>query len=134
MILNWKIIFIGFIVTLMLYTAGASLGHISILKGLIYTLAPIIGGFIVVYINDIDYIANIINGAISSGLAGFAAAFIISGLIEPTSVSGGYLGLLIVIIVIQAVMAFVIGAVLGLVGGIVGIIIKGQDFGNKGLS
>ena len=133
MILNWKTIFIGFIVTLVLYTAGASLGHISILKGILYTLAPIIGGLLVVYMNNMDYRDNIINGAISSGLAGFAATFIIAGLIEPIPVPGGYLEMLIIILVIRAIMSFAIGAVLGLIGGIVGILVKGQGFKNKGL-
>ena len=35
MILNWKTIFIGFIVTLVLYTVGASLSPIGILKGIL---------------------------------------------------------------------------------------------------
>ena len=134
MILNWKTIFIGFIVTLILYTVGASLSYISILKGILYTLAPIIGGLLVVYMNNMDYRDNIINGAISSGLAGFAATFIIAGLIGPIPVPGVYLEMLIIIVVIRAIMAFAIGAVLGLIGGIVGILVKGQGFKNKDLN
>ena len=134
MILNWKTIFIGFIVTLVLYTAGASLSPISVLKGILYTLAPIIGGLLVVYMNNMDYRDNTINGAISSGLAGFAATFIIAGLIEPIPVHGVYLEMLIIIVVIRAIMAFAIGAVLGLIGGIVGILVKGQGFKNKDLN
>lgn len=134
MILNWKTFFIGFIVTLILYTAGASLGHISILKGILYLLAPIIGGFLVVYINNVNYRDNIINGVISTGLAGFTATFIITGLIEPIFVFGGYLEMLIIIVVIHAIMAFVIGAALGLIGGIVGILVKGQGFKNEDLN
>ena len=134
MILNWKTIFIGFIVTLVLYTVGASLSPIGILKGILYTLAPIIGGLLVVYMNNMDYRDNTINGAISSGLAGFAATFIIAGLIEPIPVPGVYLEMLIIIVVIRAIMAFAIGAVLGLIGGIVGILVKGQGFKNKDLN
>ncbi len=134
MILNWKTIFIGFIVTLVLYTVGASFSPISILKGILYTLAPIIGGLLVVYMNNMDYRDNTINGAISSGLAGFAATFIIAGLIEPIPVPGVYLEMLIIIVVIRAIMAFAIGAVLGLIGGIVGILVKGQGFKNKDLN
>ena len=134
MILNWKTIFIGFIVTLILYTVGASLSYISILKGILYTLAPIIGGLLVVYMNNMDYRDNIINGAISSGLAGFAATFIIAGLIGPIPVPGVYLEMLIIIVVIRAIMAYAIGAVLGLIGGIVGILVKGQGFKNKDLN
>ena len=134
MILNWKTIFIGFIVTLVLYTVGASLSPISVLKGILYTLAPIIGGLLVVYMNNMDYRDNTINGVISSGLAGFAATFIIAGLIEPIPVPGVYLEMLIIIVVIRAIMAFAIGAVLGLIGGIVGILVKGQGFKNKDLN
>lgn len=132
MILNWKTVLMGFIITLALYTAGASLEHINILKGVIYILAPIIGGLLVVYINkNIDYVDNIINGALSSGLAGFTATFMINVLIEPVSIAGGYLEMLISIVVTHAVMAFVIGAVMGLIGGMIGILAKEKVSENK---
>ena len=132
MILNWKTVLIGFIITLALYTAGASLEHIIILKGAIYILAPIIGGLLVVYINkNGDYVNNIINGALSSGLAGFTATFMITVLIEPVSIPGVYLEMLISIVVTHAVMAFVIGAVMGLIGGMIGILAKEKVSENK---
>ena len=133
MILNWKNIVIGFLITLVLYVAGASLGHISILKGIIYIAAPLIGGFAVAYINNAVYIDGLINGGLASGMAGFAATLIIYGL-EPVTTFGSYFGLLIAIIITQAVMAFVIGAVLGLLGGILGIIVKGQGFKEENLA
>ena len=124
--LNWKTIITGFIVTLTLYVVGASIGHISILKGTIYVLAPIIGGFTVAYINSSNYVDNIINAGFASGIAGFISLFIISGLIEP--VFGDYLELVLVVTITNAIMAFVIGAILGLIGGTIGILIKGQGF------
>ncbi|HEX3012871.1 MAG TPA: DUF5518 domain-containing protein [Methanobacterium sp.] len=134
MILNWKIIVTGFIVALILYIAGASLGHIGVLKGIIYILAPIIGGFTVAYINNASYVDNILNAGLASGMAGFTATFVISWLIDPLPVFGSYLEVVVVITVINAIMVFVIGAVLGLIGGIVGILIKGQDFEKEKLT
>jgi hypothetical protein len=64
----------------------------------------------------ICYEDNIINRNISSGLAGFAAVFIILTIIELVPVFRSYLELLIVIMVIHAIRAFVIGAVLELIG------------------
>ena len=55
----------------------------------------------------------------------------ITVLIEPVSIPGGYLEMLIIIVVTHAVMAFVIGAVLGLIGGIIGILAKEKVFENK---
>ncbi len=133
MILNWKFIVMGFIVAVVLYVAGASLVQVSILKGILYVLAPIIGGFTVTYLNNEDYVTNIINGSFASGMAGFTAVFIILWLIEPVPVFEGNLGLIIVIAVIRAVMAFVIGAVLGLIGGMMGILIKAHDFKKENL-
>lgn len=126
--LNWKAIITGFTVTLILYVIGASIGYISIFKGIVYILAPIIGGFAAAYINKGDYVDNIINGGLASGIAGFMAAFIISGLVEPVPVFGGNLELVIVVTIIHAIMAFVIGAVLGLIGGILS---KGQVLKRK---
>ncbi|MGB9977885.1 DUF5518 domain-containing protein [Methanobacterium sp.] len=134
MILNWKTIATGFIVTLILYIAGASLGHISILKGIIYILAPIIGGFVAVYMNNTNYVGSIINGGIASGIAGFTATFIISWLIGPNLAFEGYLEIIIVIIVINAIMALLIGALLGLIGGILGLLAKRHVFENENLT
>lgn len=131
---NWKTVVTGFIVTLILYVIGASLWHISILSGIIYILSPIIGGFTVAYLNNGDYMDNILNGGLASGTAGFMATFIISGLLEPIPVFGSNIELVIVVTITNAVMAFVIGAVLGLIGGIVGILIKGQSFEKENLT
>lgn len=134
MISNWKTIAMGFVTALVIYIAGVSIVQISILNGVMYLLAPLIGGFMVAYLNNSVYIDNIVSGGIASGIAGFTAAFIIAWLIEPVPVLGGSLNLLIFITIIHAVMAFVIGTVLGLVGGIIGVLSKGQNFEKENLA
>jgi len=62
-----------------------------------YALAPIIGGFTVAYINSSNYVDNIINAGFASGIDGFILSFIISGLIEPAPIFGGYSELVLVV-------------------------------------
>lgn len=126
--INWTAAGIGFAVALILYIIGAFTGSFGILKSVIYTLAPIIGGFMAAYINKGDYVDSIMNGGFAGGIAGFIATFMILALFGSADVLMGNLGLVIIVTIIRAITAGAIGAVLGLIGGIVGILIKGQGF------
>lgn len=126
--INWKCIGVGVIAALILYVIGALIGPIGILRSLIYTLAPLIGGFAAAYIKKGDYVDSIMNGGLAGGISGFMAAFIILGLVGPAPALMDNSGLIITVTIINAVMASVIGAVLGVIGGIIGILIKGQGF------
>jgi hypothetical protein len=126
--INWKAVVVGVIAALIIYITGAFAGPVGILRSLIYTLAPLIGGFSAAYIKKGDYVESIMNGGLAGGISGFAAAFIILGILGPAATLMGNEGLIIAVTILNAITALVIGAVLGLIGGIIGILIKGQGF------
>ena len=131
---NWKVIGIGFIVTLVLAYIGNYVPYVDI------PLAPIIAGVIVGYIVGGSYRNGIINGGLSAGIAGFiytlAVIVIVTGSAIYTSVaavvaregfnvSPGILS--VVLIIIGAIIAFIIYFILGLIGGIIGVAIKERN-------
>lgn len=125
---NWKVIGIGFVVTLVLAVIGLYVPFLGL-------LAPIIGGIVVGYmIGGGKYVDGVVNGGLSAGIAGFIFTLItvllLGAVISTLATTAGYTGstgaLAATAAIIGAIFAFVIFFVLGLIGGVIGIAIKGQ--------
>jgi hypothetical protein len=125
---NWKIIGIGFVVTLVLAIIGLFVPFLGL-------LAPIIGGIVAGYmIGGGKYVDGIVDGGLSAGIAGFiftlVTVLLLGSLISTVATTAGYTGstgaLTAAAAIIGAIVAFIIFLILGLIGGVIGIAISGK--------
>ena len=131
---NWKSIGLGFIVTFLFVYLGRYLPYLDM------SLAPILGGIFAGYIVGGIYKNGAIYGGFSAGSAGFiytlliillssgiARATSVSMALVPTSLSGASGIVTASVIILGGIIAFVIYFIMGLIGGIIGVAIKERN-------
>ena len=103
--LNWRVIVLAFLITLLLaILCNIYLPHAGY-------IAPVIGGLIAGYIIGGNYTDGIVNGGISAGLAGLIFPYVYGGLYG-------------IPLIESALTGFVIFFIFGIIGGLIGFAIK----------
>lgn len=125
---NWKALGIGFIVTLILAFIGLFIPFITL------PLAPLFGGIVVGYLAGGSYRNGIINGGLSTGIAGFIYSLVVllllggvfSALITAAGLSVTSETITLIAILFAIIMS-ILYFIFGLIGGLVGVAISGMN-------